>query len=184
MKPDNPLTTFVVHDLDSPLVELVTGVQFPGRTLVEAHGADGLLIEVLLEVEDRRPVVSRVTVGRSEGGAPLDAASLGLPLGRIFDQVIAQVAATVARSQASAKVPFGTMFQWPSDTGARAVAARRRHQPASDTELKQVAQIVRSNKYDPRKQVARELPVSERTASRWIAEARRRGLITEEEDGK
>jgi hypothetical protein len=175
------LTTLVLHDLDSgtTMVELETGVLFPSRIAVSAPGIDGLQLEILLEVEDRRPVVSRFALARAPGAPPLGAGIVGLPLGRIFDQVTSVVANTYAQKAASDKVPFGHVFTYPSDTGARAVAARRRYRPVSEAELKQVAAIAQANSYDPRKQIASELHVSDRTASRWLAAARARGLIKE-----
>jgi hypothetical protein len=47
----------------------------------------------------------------------------------------------------------------------------------SDQNLLRVAEIVRTNLRNPRQQVAADLHLSGRTASRWIAAARKRGLI-------
>ena len=46
--------------------------------------------------------------------------------------------------------------------------------------IRQVANIARANPYDPRKQVSLQLYTSERTARRWLAEARSRGILEEE----
>jgi|GEM_PF-4876400 len=65
--------------------------------------------------------------------------------------------------------------------GARAVASQR-GRLVSDEDLRKVAEIVVGNDYDPRKEVVRQLHLSDRTTSRWIAEARRKGFLTKEVD--
>jgi len=75
--------------------------------------------------------------------------------------------------------PDGTL---ESRTAAKSAASRaaslgRKRQPLTDALLTQVVDIVNENKYDPRKQIASTHYISERTASRWIAEAKRRGLF-------
>jgi hypothetical protein len=59
---------------------------------------------------------------------------------------------------------------------ARAVG-NERGPPVSDELLRQVAEIVAHNSFNPRKVVAWALFVSDRTASRWIANAKNKGLI-------
>ena len=60
----------------------------------------------------------------------------------------------------------------------------RRGRPVSDEDLRRVADVVEANPYDRRMQVAHQLHVSPRTASRWIAEAKRRGFIEERANKK
>jgi hypothetical protein len=62
----------------------------------------------------------------------------------------------------------------------RAGASLRARQPMTEDLIRQVAEIARANPYEPRKQVALQLYTSQRTASRWLAEARRRGVLEEE----
>lgn len=172
---------------DRPLVKLADGTLFPETATLlvyvrEEEQEVEIHAEVSLEVHDGRPIVVRVAVARgihSEGRwerLPLTPTMLhDLNFGKIFDRAI--------RHGGYIAVDADTEFvdrQAASASAQRAAALARRRQPLTDALLAQVVNIVRHNKYDPRKQVASMLYVSERTASRWIAEARRRGLLDEE----
>lgn len=139
------------------------------------------MVQVALEVQDGRPVVTAVAVRRldeegvDEHKALTPTALHGLNFRKIFDIAIEQGAF------------MGVGFKNPLrdkpaaiTAASRAAALARRRQSLSNDLLAQVVTIVNKNKYDPRKQVASMLYVSERTASRWIAEARKRGLFDEE----
>lgn len=162
------------------LAELRSGGVFPKDFLVLAQYEDGPVLQLLLGVRDGQAAVKNLAVStESPDGLPITASMVhDLPLGQMFDEAIGQ-AAVAATALASPQL-FVTLEE---ATAARAEAlASRRGRPVSEENLLKVAAIVRANTYDPRQEVRRELHVSERTASRWIAEARSRGLVTEEEN--
>ena len=169
---------------EKPLTRLSDGTLFPEsvdlHVLVRDHEGT-TVVQVALEVQDGRPVVTAVAVRRlDEEGADehktlTPTALHGLNFRKIFDIAIEQGAF------------MGVGFKNPLrdkpaaiTAASRAAALARRRQPLSNDLLAQVVTIVNKNKYDPRKQVASMLHASERTASRWIADARKRGLFDEE----
>ena len=174
--------------------ELSTGVLFPQNLLVMANYDGGPSLQFLLAVEDGQAIVSSLTVSRNVLDCPPDCPPISatmvheLPLGQIIDEVIARTATgflALYRAHQAALAGRPHQFLTPDEAAATRAGARRgsrRGRPVSDEDLRDVAAIVQTNTYDPRRQVREELNVSERTASRWIAEARSRGLVTEEDD--
>ena len=139
-----------------------------------------------MAVEDGRPVMTHFTVGRRPGGSAVTASFIhGLPVGDLFDQLVAYLDWGADLMQKGYDDP-NVVHLMPKDDerqamGARAVASQR-GRLVSDEDLRKVAEIVVGNDYDPRKEVVRQLHLSDRTASRWIAEARRKGFLTKEVD--
>jgi hypothetical protein len=173
--------------------ELNTGVLFPQDLLVMANYDGGPSLQLLLAVEDGQAIVSSLTISRSVPDCPPDCPPISatmvheLPLGRIIDEVIARTATgflALYRAHQAALAGRPHQFLTPDEVAATREGARRgsrRGRPVSDEDLRDVAAIVRTNSYDPRVQVVTDLHVSKRTASRWIAEARSRGFVTEED---
>ena len=132
-------------------------------------------------VEDGRPVVTTWSVVR---GGPGDHSLTPTKIRNVTVKEIYKGAirnlGTVAKED-----PGDLGIVWPDEgdaaAGDRALRLAHDRRPISDETLQRVAQIVMENKYDPRKQIHDEIGASVRTASRWIAQARSRGYITEEE---
>lgn len=130
--------------------------------------------------------MTHFTVERRPGGSAVTASFIhGLPVGDLFDQLVAYLDWGADLMQKGYDDP-NVVHLMPKDDerqamGARAVASQR-GRLVSDEDLRKVAEIVVGNDYDPRKEVVRQLHLSDRTASRWIAEARRKGFLTKEVD--
>jgi hypothetical protein len=170
---------------DTQLVPLSDGTLFPEsvslHVYVQEEDQPSVVAQLSLEVKDGRPVVMRVAITRLVHGqhgpeqVELTPTILhNLNFGKIFERAIMHGGYVALDSDGSLDGHAAA-----KSAAARAAALARRRQPLTDALLAQVVNIVRKNRYDPRKQVASEHYVSERTASRWIAEARRRGLIDE-----
>lgn len=174
------------HAADTPLVALSDGTLFPesvNLTVVVRGDGPATVAEVGLEVAEGHPVVTAVSIRRVDlenlyaGPISVTPAMLhNLNFGKIFESAV----------QTGAFMGIGFENPIRDKPAALAAAARagalaRRRQPLSDSLLEEVANIVNHNQYDPRKQVASDLHVSERTASRWIAEVKRRGLLDKKE---
>jgi hypothetical protein len=178
-----------IDDASRKRVELPNGTAFPEWASVGALMAKGPMIDLTINIQEGRPVISGVSIYQGAEDRLEITASLvhDLPLGRIFDLAVSAVAASVLKLQRSTPRErlYHPLPEWlPSTVSADDVAdavrlVSRRGRPVADDDLHRVAAIVRRNSYDPRKQVARELHLADRTASRWIAEARRRGILTE-----
>lgn len=167
----------------SPLVALADGTLFPESANIEVlvHDDEGItMVEVALQVSDGCPIVTGVFV------RPLEKSTTHVGPLSITPTMLHNLNFRMIFDTATQTASFVAFL--PSDNPLRdkpfaQAAARnaqtlgRRRQPLTDALLTQVANIVNHNKYDPRKQVASEFYVSGRTASRWIAEARGRGLI-------
>jgi hypothetical protein len=183
---DVPTVTWVSHPnqpASVPVVLLANGSPFPSSVTYRTAIEDGPAITMTATVENGRPVMANFQVERRTGGPAVTASYIHtLPVGELFDQLVAQVGWGTALFQLGHDEP-GVVHPMPTDAerqaaGARAVSSQR-GRPVSDDDLRKVAEIVRDNDFDPRQQIVRELHLSQRTASRWIAEARRRGLIEE-----
>ncbi len=179
-----------------PLTQLDDGTWFPER--VEAFAffrgsKQRPVLGLVLEIEEGRVVLSRFSVERQRTTGPgswPDGQSVGpevtasfihgLNVGAVLEVVVRRVAtSSLAFTRLDQPAPRVTAEEAHA-VGDR-VLATRQYRRVDVGLLRQVADIASVNAYNPRRQVAEELHTSERTASRWIAEARRRGLITEEE---
>lgn len=160
---------------------------FPINVKVTARYENGPLMEMATGVDDGRPVITQFGLTSAEGGPPISASMIdALPLGAIFDQVV-EVLATSGlaffRAVGAAKDGRAHIFLSDEERERAANAASRRGRPVSDQILRRVADIVRANPYSPRADIRAEIAVSERTASRWISEAKRRGFLDDEITG-
>jgi hypothetical protein len=172
-------------DLISPpptnLVELSDGTSFPAAITATVI-PQGLspFVEVSLEVQEGRPVLTRFAVVRRGPAARVTASDVhDLNVGEIVDDVIRTLAA-MAQADPN-EVVMGQALR-DEEAAERAAALSKNRRPVTDSQLRQAANIAHHNPLDPRKQVAAQLYTSERTASRWLAEARKRGFLTDEEN--
>jgi hypothetical protein len=158
---------------------------FPLEVTVTARYGNGPILRIELGFEDGRPVVSSFAVEREEGGPPISASMVDeLPIGSIFDEVIGRLATTglaMFRAHNAASEGRPRVFLTPEEAEAARTSVGRRGRPVEDDQLRLVAEIVQANPYAPRPEIRDRLHVSERTASRWIKEARRRGLLEAKE---
>jgi hypothetical protein len=168
--------------VETPLVVLADGTLFPEWAEIYVYvDADETMTPVRVEVEvrDGRPIVTGVSIiqfGRSSSDrialTPTNVRNLNF--GEIFDEAV-RVGGYMGVGYQNPKRDKPAAIA----AAKRATALARRRQPLLDARLKDVAEIVAKNKYDPRKEIASSLHVSDRTASRWIAEAKRRGLVAD-----
>jgi hypothetical protein len=169
------------HRPDTVFVALADGTRFPESVDINVLVRDErstIPVRVSLEVRDGFPIVTEVTVFRLDeqtrrvGITPT--ALHDLNFGKVFDAAVEQASfmgvgyEDPPRDKAAAQ-----------DAARRAAGLARRRVPFSDDLLAQVTTIVKENPYNPRKTVAATLHMSDRTSSRWIAEAKRRGLLDE-----
>lgn len=175
-------------------VQLKSGGWFPRRVAAGGRYRGGPAVEMELGVADGRIVVFSVTfrsysvpdgiavsedVRQTFNDPPITAAAVrSIPLGSIIDLEIGRIT-----MRTRDRMTLGRDRPWSQRDLEEADARRisRRGRPVGDETLRRVAAIVRENRFDPRRQIHDEIGASPRTASRWIAEARRRGYITEED---
>lgn len=120
-------------------------------------------------VEDGKPVVNRLTLERLPGERDLSAGDLQrLPLDRIVTAVQRQIAYRAALAAGHSD---------PAAAAETAGTQRGRWRRVDRDLLEKVAHHVLSSPEAPTKAVQENLFCSHRTASRWIAEARRQGVI-------
>jgi len=174
-------------------VELSNGTRFYESVPVLAISAGrSPTVTLVLEVEAGRPVVSHLHIDRwvdpFEDGAPVGPEITAkfvheVPVDRLIRDAISAVA-----QQASATVDNPARWAGPA-----ALQTRRYRKTDDPANLKRVAEIVNTERASarangwrprPRAEVARQLPCSERTASRYIKEATARGLLTELEEAQ
>jgi hypothetical protein len=187
-------TRTTVHtDSATQLVRLATGVDFPERVRVTVVPPDGPHLGLLLEVEDGRPIVTAMTFTRRPGGSMISSSLLReQQLQKILDLAVHCVADATRNDILAYELNAGLRPVSPLTAlprvldedesrrvGSLAVRSQR-GRPVDETTLRKVAEIVKRNDYDPRREIHDEIGASPRTASRWIAEAKRRGLIDEE----
>ena len=175
------MTFTIAYPTPVELTELADGTPFPPAISVTIVRI-GLvpIIELSLEVRDGRPVMTRFAyVTRGPEGPPLTASEIhDTNVSEVFDSTVMHLAATASVQGQGAILPS----EGDAEAGEAAADLARGRRGPSERQLRMTAAIWRENKdYDPRKQVASGLYVSERTASRWIALAKERGYITEED---
>jgi hypothetical protein len=171
------------------VVPLTTGVLFPERVRVSGRYKDGPPVGLSLIVRDGQPVLISLTIGHDddEEGNPVTPSALhDLPLSQILDQTIGQMTEGMLISRRNAEASeTGLPPRFPAlgESAAARLAgvASQRGRPVTEEILRRVAEIVKENSYNPRRQIHDEIGASPRTASRWIDEARKRGFLTEED---
>jgi hypothetical protein len=163
------------------------GEWFPVKLTAFGRYASGPLLTLFFEVVDSRPALRSLRIGAEEvdGEAEVTASVVhDLPLGQIIAETIARTAtATLASARASEARAEGRPHQFltPEEVAStrRNALVSVRGRPVGDETLRRAAEIVRDHPYDYRQKVHELLPTSKRTASRYIAEARKRGFIEE-----
>ena len=164
---------------------LEDGTPFPVRAELRGRYKNGPLLHWTVGVHDGKAVVFAMKI---EAEGHLDFALTGsmvhdLPAGQIMNQVLARTATgTVALVKLAKASAEGKPYEYltPDELGGAKQGAlgHRRGRPVKDEALARVAQIVKDyDDYDRRKEVARQLHVSDRTASRYIKLAQDRGLL-------
>jgi hypothetical protein len=171
-------------------VELDGGTPFNEYTEVTAPlGDTGTVVNLVVEVVDAQPCVTSLTVTRTEAPFGITATLVSdAPIAKLLDFTIGLLAEHAVGTIAAREQPGYTgAVSLPAATGDAYRGARRsataslRGRPVSGDVLARVAEIVRDNPHDPRRHIIGEFYVSPRTASRWIAKARDRGLLGAEE---
>jgi hypothetical protein len=157
----------------------------------------GPFFGVIVGVKDGRPAISSFCMLTGEA-PPLTGAKVHqTAFGTIFKEVIAYAAKyalmiqstyTGTRTYFSGRVE---MYTPPSElptaldfahVGLVAASAAQHGRPVRAETLKRVAEIVRANSFNPRTVIKQELGVSLRTASRYIVQAKKCGML--DTDGK
>lgn len=175
-------------------VELGNGVRFPAWVNVAMTWrtrSTQPLLNMRLEVDEGKPVLTFVSLRRAETGPPITPTLLrSLPLGEITEQAIQWVVteAWARREQAAGRLRFPP--QDPEDFDRLLVAWDRlepnRHQASQvrrmrtvdDELLREVADVYsKDNTGKPTVAVAEQLYTSHRNATRWVALARRQGFL-------
>lgn len=176
--PDEPMIEIPLGD-DVALVETAVGV-FPERVVGVVHLHQGLTVHVALALEDGRAELVEYSVRR--GAKPLTASTVhDLPAGAIVDEVRRR-AGTAAQSKARSGIVApvymfgaGSLFPDVDEASGRAAVQSQRGRPVRDEDLRAVGRIVRDNPGRTVAAVKEQLHLTERTDSRWIAAAKKKG---------
>jgi len=165
-------------------VELADGTVFPRHLRLLAHYAPHQVrkkmpqFDVAVEAQDGQPVITRFLVYRRQSADPpiTGAEMKELDFDSLFEQFIAYAAEfALMKRDLEATQDAPTVAELLAAKAASSTAQRGR--AVQEETLMRVAEIVRSNGFNPRNEVQRALRVSSRTASRYIAEAKRRGML-------
>ncbi len=169
---------------------LENGTPFPVRAALYGRYKNGPQLHWTVGIQDGRAVVFDMTF---EADPLMDAPSgltgsmvHDMPVGQIIAEVIARMGSgTLALKRLSEAAVEGRPHQFltPEEAaGARQGAlGSRRGRPVSDDALRRVAEIVKaSGDFGYRELIREEFSVSTRTASRWVQQAIKGGLLTEE----
>jgi hypothetical protein len=180
----------VSNPYGGPVTTLANGTTFPVAIEVPVYvlpddagphleAEERTIVTVGLEVRDGRPVATRVTVEHTANGVRREALSPTMLSDLNFGRIIE--AATYGAGFEAMK-PHTLEESWAAAAAGMRVAelANRRRQ-VTDSLLARVATIARDNPDAPGKAVADQEHVSRRQASRYMAAARKRGLLDQEE---
>ena len=159
--------------------------KLPSPIVIRVHLAERPSLELRLEVLADEVVLTRLTVLPGDDTHRLTANAVrNLPLKKVTDEAIRQIAMLAAIGQEEPGHPY-RFLSAPGDGSfgiAPGVISSRRRRLIDDELLTAVAEVVRSNPVRPNDAVHKQMHTSTRNASRWIAEAKRRGFLNEEED--
>lgn len=167
------ITLWVDPEFMGMPVELTDGSQFPSWFEARAT-VDDVPVTLTIHVENGRPVLTSLTVDRPRHSTgDLEASTVHkLPVGQLVRAAVEQGGYLMERTGHAGA------------SGASALRARGRRSITDDL-LREVAAVVQDDPLgEPNQAVQRQLHTSSRTASRWIAAAKRRGFLsdTSEED--
>jgi len=168
------------------LVTLADGTLFLRRLSgIIAFYKGGPHFEVVVEVRDGLPCVTSINT-RSEPGEPPITGSVmhRLAFGTIIEQIIGASAEYALTIEArTTRGPTANPSQVELDAARESASKAQRGRPVGVGTLERVAQILKNNSYNANQEVVRALGVSSRTASRYISETKRRGLLDKSGDG-
>lgn len=166
---------------------LEDGTPFPVRAELRGRYKNGPLLHWTIGVRDGKAVMFDM---KFEADPLMDAPSgltgsmvHDMPVGQIIESVIGRTGpATLAEIRWNEAAAEGRPHEYltPEEAAAarRGAVGARRGRPVSDAVLQRVAEIVKNyDDYDFRKEVAEQMHISDRTASRYIKLAQERKLL-------
>lgn len=169
--------------------ELRTGSLFPVRIEnVTCRYRSGPLLTLTLGAEDGVAKVFDLKITPDEEGGPGVTGSMvhDLPIGQIIDSVIGRCAVFAVgmvrlNNEAAEGRPHEFLPRDEVSSATQGAIRSRRGRPVSDSDLRRTAEIVSNyDDYDYRQEVRRQLHLTERTASRYISLARKRGFLIDD----
>lgn len=176
-------------DSTGPIGKLDGGTPFPrwvDYRVFRGDKPDGPIVHLRLEIVEGQPAVTAFGLG----GSIVKASDLrDVPFAEIAKQateLAARAAAVTLRAvTGSDTVTLDELNEIADQAGAHAIDVGGRR-VVSDKLLEKVAQIYRINEANgnPTQQVANQLNTSHRNATRWVAIARERGLLSPYKEGK
>jgi len=164
---------------DRAVVQLANGEPFVDGIQITRQEAGAPMITLTLVVEDGQPILESIFFRRSGKSQNPDDPTPRIKASDIHDVALERL----VRSAIRAVVQTLASEMGMEDAGAVAesVLGTRRRRRLTDALLEEVAAAASANPDTPTQSVSVELGTSHRNATRWIAEAKRRGFITEEE---
>jgi hypothetical protein len=172
--------------VDEPVrvVELPSGLRVPSPVVMHVELARQPSIELRIETDEDDIRVTGVTIVPAEGAADLTATALRLPFKKVIDEARRRLALLAIFQDLD---DYGRFVTYPGDGSIEpraGVLKDRRRRLIDDELLEKVGEAVREgDRARPNEAVRERLHTSQRNASRWIAEAKRRGFLKEEDDG-
>ncbi len=173
MKTDRYAET--VHVKWDELTDLEDGTRFPMAVEAILMPRDATFaMTMTFKVEDGRPKMTHFSVSCVDG--PLNATDIhAIPVKRVAEETVEDIAERVAVIVAQERGKFSIDPQPASANAGRLFA--RKGVRRSDEDLRRIAEMVRSNTDEGVAKVMLGFHVAERTAYRYIAEARARGFL-------
>jgi hypothetical protein len=183
-----------------PLGKLEDGTPFPSWAEVviaeDDEGESPVLVRI--ELDNGRPALSSLTVRRRGPGESLGSSLLrATPVGRVTKQAVSALAEVAFWRYPPGGVDALTDMVYarvglkdPTEASLLAEAELERRRSVVNggrrfvltaEHFEEVAEVYRSVSRARTRAIAEHWSTSYRNATRWIAEARRRGLLTEEE---
>ena len=174
------------------LIELSDGTLFPETVRAFARYGDGPQLRLTLGVEDGHPIVVGVELDRTYGPALTPSIIRDVPWVEVFDKTIGDAAsqflefyrAEQRHGRWKPDIDYSESEKAEFQSASQAALTARRGRPVDDETLRQVAEIVSRNRYDPRREIQKRLGASPRTASRWIKAAQQRGFVQDKSEQK
>jgi hypothetical protein len=163
---------------DVPEIQLSAGLALPARLAFEVDDFEGYNLRFGIALDDGRYVCRALEVQQRDGGPPVTAES-------IRTVPVKEIVRAGVRNALLGRQLFDTVFdavreqREPAQT-YQVPAGLKVKGPPTDDLLRWVAQtyeLAYALNDPPTKSVQDALGVSRATAGRWVAEARRRGLL-------
>jgi hypothetical protein len=162
------------------LVRLADGTLFPQRLGgIIAYYEGGPYFEAVVEVRNGQPGVARLTTTTMLGEPLISDSSMREPnYGSIFQRIIeasSEYALTIATR--TTQGPDANPSQAELNLTRKNAAAAGRRRPIPRETLERAAEIARTNRFSPCKQISQELGYERRQASRILALVRKLGMV-------